>query len=106
MQAHAAGAGLPIGSRTMAAKSGQFGPGLPGVRCLEDRRVFDPGVDHIRIRQRRLEMPHPFELPWMRRAIVPLMRTGHTVIGELVAYSFPCLAAIARPLYDLPEPAA
>src|SRR5689334_14236098 len=51
-------------------------------------------------------MPDAFELPRMRRAVVPLMRTGHAVVDELVADGFPCLAAIVRALHHLAEPAA
>ena len=57
----------------------------------EQRRVFDAGVDRIRIRQRRLEVPDALELPRVRRAVVPLVRAGHAVVGELVAHRLPRL---------------
>src|SRR5690349_9510488 len=90
----------------MAAQTREFLPVLPAVGCLEESRIFDAGVHSIRIGQRRLQMPHALELPRMRRAVVPLVRAGHAVVRELVAYRLPRLAAIARTLDHLPEPAA
>ena len=51
-------------------------------------------------------MPDPLEFPGVRRAIVPLVRAGCAVVGELVAYGLPGLAAVIAPLHRLPEPAA
>src|SRR6478735_9158010 len=51
-------------------------------------------------------MPHALELPRVRRAVVPLMRAGDTVVDELVADRFPGPAAVAAPLHRLPEPVA
>ena len=51
-------------------------------------------------------MPDARELPWMRRAVVPLVRRRAAVVGELVADRFPGRAAVVRALDDLPEPAA
>src|SRR5581483_9335240 len=51
-------------------------------------------------------MPHAFELPRMWRTVVPLMRPRRAVVHELVPDDFPRLAAVARPLHCLAEPAA
>src|ERR671922_218521 len=50
----------------------------------EECRVFDPGEHRVRVRQRRLEVPDAGELPRVLRAVVPLVRPGHAVVGELV----------------------
>src|SRR5262245_26653160 len=42
----------------------------------------------------------------MRRAVVPLMSAGNSVIFKLVSNRLPCLAAVIRALDDLSEPAA
>src|SRR5688572_33420257 len=42
----------------------------------------------------------------MRRPVVPLMRSGNAVVGELIASRLPRLASVVRSLNDLPEPAA
>ena len=57
-------------------------PRRPGSSCQffaaigrsEDGRIFDAGVDRIRIRQRRLQVPDALELPRMLRPVVPLVR--------------------------------
>src|SRR5665213_481631 len=51
-------------------------------------------------------MPYPLELPRMRRAVVPLVRPGNAVVGEVVANCLPALAAVVRPLHHLSEPRA
>src|SRR5690606_15027315 len=66
--------------------------------------VLDTGIDCLRVGQRRLQVPHPLELPGMRGAVVPLVRSRHAVILELVAYRFPAPAAVARMLDELAEP--
>ena len=53
------------------ASSCQF---FAAVGRTKDRRIFDAGVDHIGVGERRLEMPDAFELPRMLRAVVPLVR--------------------------------
>src|SRR5207249_1044708 len=84
-------------------------------------------VDGIRIRERRLEVPDPLELPGVLCAIVPLVRgeglasLGRGVVDDLVALTrghavrrlrhatagrLPRLAAVARALDDLSEPSA
>src|SRR5688572_18031746 len=42
----------------------------------------------------------------MRRAVVPLMRTGYAFINELIPHRLPCLAAVVGSLDLLAEPAA
>ena len=76
------------------------------VGRAEQRGVLDAGVDRVGIGQRRLQMPDALELPGMRRAVVPLVRAGHAVVGELVADRFPGLAAVVGTLDQLPEPTA
>src|SRR5277367_1321644 len=68
-------------------------------------------------------MPHSLELPWMLRAVVPLMRgerLGRGVISELIALALrraghsglpgrrsrlmPGFATVVRTLNDLPKP--
>src|SRR6266498_5626320 len=71
MQAHPAGAWLPSGPRPVDAQTGKLFPRLPTVRRAEQRRVFNPGVDSVRIAQRRFEMPDAIELPGVRHAVVP-----------------------------------
>src|SRR5271170_3887939 len=51
-------------------------------------------------------MPHPFEFPGMRRAVVPLVRTGNAIVCKLVAHRLPRFAAVAGALNDLSGPAA
>ena len=106
VQAHAAGAGLPVGAGAVAAQSGEFLPGLAAVGGAEEGGVFDAGVDGVGIGERRLEMPDALELPGVRRAVVPLVRAGNAVVDELVADRLPGLAAVARALDQLAEPAA
>ena len=106
VQAHPAGARLPGGPRAVAAQPGELLPGLPAVGRAEQGGVFDPGVDRVRIGQRRLEMPDALELPGVRRAVVPLVGAGDAVVDELVADRLPGLAAVVGALDHLPEPAA
>jgi len=44
-------------------------PALPAVFGAEQRRVLDPGINCVRIGERRFEMPDPLELPGMWRAV-------------------------------------
>jgi hypothetical protein len=106
VQAHAAGARLPVRARAVTAQPGQLVPRRAAVRGPEQRRVLDPGVHGVGIGVRGLEVPHARELPGMRRAVVPLVRARHAVVGELVADRLPGLAAVVGALHDLPEPAA
>src|ERR1700732_301880 len=51
-------------------------------------------------------MPHTFELPWMRRAVVPLMSAGNAVVHEFVSDRLPRLASVIGALDQLPKPSA
>src|SRR4051812_8838410 len=106
MQAHAACSRLPVRPGAVPAESGKLLPVLPAIGRAEHCRVFNARIDRIRILQRGLKMPNPFELPWMCSAVVPLVRAGNTVIGELIPDRLPGLPAIVRALDQLPEPAA
>ena len=90
----------------MAAQTCHLGPVLPAVGRPEQPRVFDPGVNRVRIGQRRFEVPHPLEFPGMRRAVVPLMRAWDAIVQESVADGRPSLPAIIGTLYELPKPGA
>src|SRR5205823_11973811 len=45
------------------------------------------------------------ELPRVLRSVVPLVRAGHAVVGELVTDRLPGLAAVVGALHDLAVPA-
>src|SRR5512132_1606245 len=114
----------------MAAQSGKLLPRLPAIARAKQGGIFDTSVDYVGIGQRRFEMPDAFELPGMRRAVVPLVRGerfagfSRRVVNKLVALAFgravrgrrrfaggcsrlvPCLAAVIRALNDLAKPAA
>ena len=91
VQAHASGAGLPLGAGAVAAQAGEFLPVLAAVGGAEQGGVFDSGVDGVGIGERRLQMPDALELPGMLRAVVQLVRgqrlagLGGRVVDELVA---------------------
>ena len=106
VQAHPARAGLPEWSRGVLAQPGELLPVLPAVRGAEQRGVLDARVDGVRIRQRRLQMPHARELPRPLRAVIPEMGAGGALVGELVPHRLPALAPVVGALDDLPEPAA
>src|SRR5271157_4473839 len=116
VQAHPARARLPVRSRAVATQSGELVPRLRTIGGTEYRRVFHPGINCVGIGERRLEVPHPLELPGMLGAIVKLMGGERlacfrrSVVNELVAYAagelawlgqrfasgrLPCFAAIA-----------
>src|SRR5438552_8655056 len=90
----------------MFAQPGELLPIGAAVSGAKQRRVLDAGVHGVGLRQRRLEMPDSRELPWMRCAVVPLMRSRNAVVRELVAGGLPRLAAVVRALNELSEPAA
>ena len=73
VQAHASGAGLPLGAGAVAAQAGEFLPVLAAVGGAKQSGVFDSGVDGVGIGERRLEMPDALELPGMLRAVIELM---------------------------------
>src|SRR5262245_55608558 len=90
----------------MSAKPRHLMPGLAAVGGAEHGCVLDACVHGVGIRERWLEVPDALELPRMGRAVVPLMCPRHSVVDELVVHRVPRLAAIVRPLDELPEPAA
>ena len=104
VQAQPARAGLPLGARRMISKTRQLLPCLASVDGAEERRVFDAGVHRVGISQRRLEVPDAGELPGVLCAVVPLMRAGDAVVGELVADGFPRRTPVVRALDDLAMP--
>ncbi len=130
MQAHAAGAGLPVGAGGVAAEPCELMPGLSAIRGAEECGILDAGVHRVGVGQGWLKVPDTLELPGVLRAVVPLVRRqrlaglGGCVVDELVALPhghplgslggsargrsglLPSLAAIAGPLDDLSEPAA
>ena len=106
VQAHAACAGLPVGACAVAAQAGQLLPICAAVYGLEQRGVFNARIYRFSVGERGLDVPHPLELPWMRRTVVPLVRAWDAVVGELVPHRSPRSAAIVRPLQQLAEPAA
>ena len=52
----------------------EFAPALTTVGRMEERGVLDAGQHVVGIGQRRLEVPHPGELPGVGRTVVPLVR--------------------------------
>ncbi len=102
VQAHATGAGLPIGSEScMRSEAVHLAPTLATVERAEQRRVLDACVDRVRVSCRRLEVPDPRELPRVRRPVVPLVRAGGAAVDELVADGMPTRSAVVRALDDL-----
>src|SRR2546428_4961070 len=73
VQAHAAGARLPLGPRAVAAQPGELLPFLAAVARPEQPGVFHAGVHRVRTGEGRLEMPDALELPAMLPAVVPLI---------------------------------
>src|SRR5690242_17402894 len=130
MQAHAACAGLPLRPGTVTAQPGKLVPVSPAVAGTKQGGIFDAGIDRVRVRERRFEMPNPLELPRMRRAVVPLVRRqgfaglSRRIVNKFITLSFghslgcsgrfsfrgsglvPRFPAIIRALNDLAEPAA
>ena len=106
MQTHPARARRPVRPAAMLAQPGQLLPVRAAVGRLEQRRVFHAGIHGIGIRQRRLQVPHPLELPRMRRPVIPLMRSRHALIRKLVSHRSPRLSAVVRPLQNLSKPPA
>ena len=51
MQAHPAGAGLPLGSGAMATQAGDLVPVLAAVGRAEQGRVLHAGIDGVRVGQ-------------------------------------------------------
>ena len=106
VQAHPARPRLPRRPGLVAAQPGQFLPVPPAVGRPEQPSVLHPGVDGVRVVQRRFQVPDPGELPRVRRAVVPLVRAGLALVAELVADRLPGHPAVVRTLDHLAEPAA
>src|SRR5256886_638652 len=127
VEAHPAGAGLPLGPRAVAAQPRELLPRLAAVARAEQAGVFYARICGVRIGEGRLEVPDPLELPGVLRAVVPLMRgqrlagVRRRVVDELVALAgghafgrlrhatpgrLPRLASVAGALDDLSEPPA
>src|SRR6185437_13510755 len=98
-------AGLPSGSRAVGAQPGELLPALGAVRRAKEASILDAGEYGVRVGERRLEVPDPLELPRVRRAVVPLVRAGDAVVGEILAHRLPGLATVVRSLDQLAEPA-
>jgi hypothetical protein len=105
VQAHAAGAGHPAGGGGVGAQAGELGPGCAAVGGAEERGVFHAGVAGVGVGERGLKVPDALELPRMRGAVVPLVRAGGAVVGELVVDGSPGDAAVVGALNLLAEPA-
>src|ERR1700728_1294595 len=126
VQAHAAGARLPLGSGAVSAQCGELMPRLAAVRGAENSRILDSCVSRIGIVERRFDVPYALEFPGVLRSVVPLVRCqglagfGRSVVGEFIARRrrqatrrhrfaagcFPRLVAGALPLAELSGPAA
>src|SRR3954469_6441208 len=104
VQAEAARTRRPLRAGAVAAQRGELGPARAAVARFEQRGILDPGVHRVWIRQRRLEMPHALELPWVRRAVVPLVGARDSLVEKLVADRFPGLPAVAAARHRLAEP--
>src|ERR1017187_8261966 len=89
----------------MLAQSGQFVPCSGAIGRTKKGGVLNPCVDRVRIGEGRLQVPDALELPWMRRAVVPLVGSGNARVSEFVAHGLPGLASIVRALDQLSEPA-
>src|SRR5918999_4434425 len=103
---------------------------MPAARAIggaEQCCIFNPGVNGVRIGERRFQVPNALEFPGTLRAVVPLMggerrssfrrgvvnklvaRSGRWSVGIghlLAAGRAPGPAAVVGTLNDLPEPAA
>ena len=94
MQTHPARARLPFRSGIAAAQTCQFMPRFAAVFRFEDRRIFDAGVNMIRIVERRFQVPDAFELPRVLGSVVPLMRRdrltrlGRSIVNEMLLSPF------------------
>ena len=51
VQAHPAGAGLPLGAGSMAAQSGEFFPSLASISGTEQGSILHTRIDCVRIRK-------------------------------------------------------
>ena len=105
MQAHSAGARLPARARIMTPQARNLLPGLARIVGPEQSCILHAGVKRVGGEERRFDMPDTLELPGVRRAVIPLVRSGQTIVGKMIVDHGPTPAAILRALHDLPEPA-
>jgi hypothetical protein len=89
MEAHVASAGHPVLPCRMGSQPRELSPGLATVARAEKRGVLDAGIDRVWIGMRGCQVPHPLEFLRMWCAIVPLVRAGGALLGELVANRLP-----------------
>src|SRR5579862_1150193 len=129
MQTHSARARLPLRPRSVPPQSRKLLPCLPAIRRTKQRRILHARVHRIRIAQRRLQVPHPLELPRVLRPVIKLVcsqrraRRLRRVVHKFIALALrlsarpgrltrwcsrlmPRLAAVIRALNNLPEPSA
>src|SRR5208283_5444408 len=125
VQAHSARARRPLRTGAVAAQAGKLLPVFAAIGGAEEGRILDAGIDGVGLSERGLEVPHPFELPWMLGAVVPLVRgegRSRGVVLEAVGQRrgragrrhclvrqsrlMPRLASIAGALNQLPKPSA
>ena len=106
VQAHPACSGLPRRAGAVAAQGRQLLPGGAAVDRAEQRGVLHTGEDRVRVVERRLEVPHPGELPGHRRAVEELVGARVALVDELVAHRVPGAPAVVAALDQLAEPAA
>jgi hypothetical protein len=63
-----------MGSSAVSTQARHFLPVLAAICRTKQRGIFNPGVNGIRIGQRRFQMPDTLERPRMLCAIKPLVR--------------------------------
>ena len=83
VEAHAAGAGLPGGAGAVLRRPESSCQVVAAVVGLEEGGVFDAGVDGVGVGEGGFEMPDAFELPGVRRAVVPLVGAGDAVVERI-----------------------
>src|SRR4051812_27822215 len=76
--------GCQRGPGAMATQTRQLGPSLSRVRRMKEGGVLDACIDAVGVRKRGLQILDALELPWVRRAVVQLMRAG-IAVGKLTA---------------------
>src|ERR1700682_6279224 len=76
VQAHATGAGRPVGGGSVLAQGRELVPALATVGGTEESRVFCARIDGVRVGQGWLEVPDSLELEGTRGTVIPLMLAG------------------------------
>ena len=106
VQAHAARAGLPVRAGAVLAQAGQLRPGAarrrPTGTAPRPRRPASTVSGSVADGS---QVPHPRELPRVRRAVVPLVGAGHARVGEVAPDGLPGAAAVLGAVDLLAEPA-